>query len=155
MIFDRLENFADYAALAPDAWSKIAAFLRKLGEGMTPGRYEVDGDRIYAMVNSLKSHVLDLDKLEYHTCYADIQIVISGSEEIVCGPLDGKETIPYDPQKDIGFHRLEDETSCAKLIPGYFMLILPGEGHAPDIGDGKDVLKSVIKVSLDCFGESK
>ena len=151
MIFDRLENFADYAALAPDAWCAIAGFLSKFDTGFEPGRYEITGDKIYAMVNHLKSHAFDADKLEYHERYADIQIVLSGSEEIVFGDLDGEETTPYDPQKDIGFHHLEKPTSRVELANGYFSLILPGEGHAPDVGDGGEVSKVVIKVALDCF----
>ena len=155
MIFGRLEKFADYAALAPDAWSAIISFLSKFDTGFEPGRYEISGDKIYAMVNKLKSHALDADKLEYHEKYADIQIVLSGSEAIVFGALCGRETSPYDPQKDIGFRHLEKETSRVELTNGYFSLILPGEGHAPDVGDGGDVSKVVIKVALCCFGKNK
>ncbi len=151
MIYDRLENFADYAALAPEAWSKIAAFLRTLSDKTPAGRYELDGDRIYVNVNDTKSHEAFPEKLEYHEKYADIQIVASGVESVLCGPLDGAVTTPYAGEKDVGFKMLGKRNVEAQLYPGVFLLLFPGEGHLPDVGDGSRVLKVVVKVALDCF----
>ncbi len=152
MVFDRLENFADYATLAPEAWSRIAGFFRQLSAETPSGKYEIWGDRIYASVNRIESHALDTDKLEYHTKYADIQLVASGVEDVLCGDLTGEVTTAYDASRDVGFYRLEQVSSQYTLTPGKFLLLLPGEGHAPDVGDGSAVVKVVVKVAADCFG---
>ncbi|MCQ2352334.1 MAG: YhcH/YjgK/YiaL family protein [Victivallaceae bacterium] len=152
MIYDRLENFADYAALAPEAWSKIAAFFSTLKENTPPGRYELDGDKIYVNVNDTHSHEAFPEKLEYHVKYADIQLVASGAEAVLCGPLDGEDTTPYSAEKDCGFKMLGKTDVSAQLYPGVFLLLFPGEGHLPDVGDGSRVLKVVVKVALECFG---
>lgn len=152
MVFDRLENFADYATLAPEAWSRIAGFFRNLSAETPPGRHEIWGDKIYASVNVIKLHPLDADKLEYHTKYADIQLVASGEEEVICGDLNGAATTAYDAGRDVGFYRLESASGKFTLTPGKFLLLFPGEGHAPDVGDAAQVVKVVVKVSADCFG---
>ena len=155
MIYDRLENFADYAALAPEAWSSIAAFLRTLTPDIRPGRYEIDGDRIFAVVNDTVSHDAFPDKLEYHERYADIQLVAAGREKILCGPLDGAPSAPFSEEKDLGFRMLGAVDLEAQLFPGVFLLLFPGEGHLPDVGDGSRVLKVVVKVALECFTDVK
>ena len=151
MIIDNLENFAGYAPIMPEVWDIIAEFLRSLSPETTGGRYTIDGDRVYAIVNPVETHPLDLDKLEYHRKYADIQVVISGGESIVCGEINDNVTSPYDESRDIGFCRMAAATVTAELVPGMFMLIFPGEGHAPDVGDGSKVFKAVVKVAAECF----
>ncbi len=155
MIYDRLENFADYANLAPDAWSRIAAFFGTLNENTPAGRYELDGDKIYVNVNDTHSHEVFPEKLEYHEKYADIQLVASGEETVLCGPLDGAETTPYSEEKDCGFKMIGQTDVSAQLYPGVFLLLFPGEGHLPDVGNGDRVLKVVVKVALECFTRVK
>ncbi len=151
MIIDKLENFAGYAPVMPEVWDMIAEFLRSLNAGTPAGRYEIDGDKVYAVVNPVTTHSLDPDKLEYHRKYADIQVIISGGESIVCGDINDNETAAYDAGKDIGFCCLAATSVTAELVPGMFMLIFPGEGHAPDVGDGSEVYKTVVKVAAECF----
>ncbi|MCQ2378566.1 MAG: YhcH/YjgK/YiaL family protein [Victivallaceae bacterium] len=155
MIYDRLENFSDYAALAPAVWEKIAAFLRSLSPETPPGRREIDGEKVFAVVNDTASHEAFPDKLEYHRRYADVQLVASGEEKVLCGALDGPESTPYSEEKDLGFHRLGTVDLEAALRPGLFLLLFPGEGHLPDVGDGSRVLKVVVKIAKECFSSAK
>ena len=107
MIYDSMKNFAAYRKLAPEAWEKVSAFLAGCTPETPAGRYELDGDRVYAMVQGYETHDADPDKLEIHRKYVDIQLLLSGEESIVCRSVAGlKETVPYNAEKDIAFYRL-------------------------------------------------
>ena len=78
MIYDSMKNFAAYRKLAPEAWEKVSAFLAGCTPETPAGRYELDGDRVYAMVQGYETHDADPDKLEIHRKYVDIQLLLSG-----------------------------------------------------------------------------
>ena len=63
MIYDSMKNFAAYRKLAPEAWEKVSAFLAGCTPETPAGRYELDGDRVYAMVQGYETHDADPDKL--------------------------------------------------------------------------------------------
>ena len=155
MIYDRLENFSRYVALAPETWEKIADFFRTLSAETAPGRYELEKDRIFVNVNDLCTHEILPGKLEYHEQYADIQLTAAGCEKVLCGALGGAETTPFSEEKDCGFKKLLKTDFTAELYPGVFLLLFPGEGHMPDVGDGNPVRKVVVKVHRDCFSGAK
>lgn len=149
MIFDTLNNFANYARLAPGTWAKLAAFLHGCTAETPAGRYEIDGDRLYAMVQSYNLHPVRPEKLEIHRNYVDIQLLLAGRETIVYRPVDGLPvTAEYDAVRDIAFYHLDEKGSVAiPLEPGNFALFFPEEGHLPGNGDPADsVVKVVVKI---------
>ena len=135
MIYDSMKNFAAYRKLAPKAWEKVSAFLAGCTPETPAGRYELDGDRVYAMVQGYETHDADPDKLEIHRKYVDIQLLLSGEESVVCRSVAGlKETVPYNAEKDIAFYRLAIEQSVPlTLVPGNFAVFFPEEGHMPGV----------------------
>ena len=82
MIFDKLENAANYYALHP-GFEKAFRFLQNndiaLLEHTT---YEIEGRSVYAMISGKQGKVKEDAKLEAHRKYIDIQILIAGSEQI-------------------------------------------------------------------------
>lgn len=156
MIFDSLNNFMRYGKLAPAAWEKILKFLRSCTPETPAGRYEIDGDRIYASLQGYETHEADPDKLEIHRKYVDIQLLLAGKESILCRPVDDlKETVPYDGGKDIAFYRTEAGNSVTvTLEPGKFAVFFPEEGHMPGLscaGTGENVVKVVVKIAVTEF----
>lgn len=135
MIFDSLDNFLQYGKLAPAAWEKISKFLAGCTAETPAGRYELDGDRIYAMIQGYETHAANPEKLEIHKKYVDIQLLLAGGESIIFRPVDGLEvTVPYDEKKDIAFYRFNLEESVpVTLIPGKFAVFFPEEGHMPGV----------------------
>lgn len=149
MIFDTLNNFANYARLAPGTWAKLAAFLHGCTAKTPAGRYEIDGDRLYAMVQNYNLHPVRPEKLEIHRNYVDIQLLLAGHETIVYRPVDGLPvTAEYDAVRDIAFYHLDENGSVAlPLEPGNFALFFPEEGHLPGNGNPADsVVKVVVKI---------
>ena len=156
MIFDSLNNFANYARLAPGTWAKLAAFLHGCTAETPAGRYEIDGDRLYAMVQSYNLHPVRPEKLEIHRNYVDIQLLLAGKESILCRPVDGlKETVPYDGGKDIAFYRAAEGNSVTvTLEPGKFAVFFPEEGHMPGLscpGAAREVVMVVVKIAVTEF----
>ena len=156
MIFDSLNNFMRYGKLAPAAWEKILKFLRSCTPETPAGRYEIDGDRIYASIQGYETHAPDPDKLEIHRKYVDIQLLLAGKESILCRPVDDLAvTVPYDDGKDIAFYRAaEGNYVTVTLEPGKFAVFFPEEGHMPGLscaGAGREVVKVVVKIAVTEF----
>ena len=89
-------------------------------------------------------------QLEGHKRYADIQYLLEGSE-CVGYAQNGTVpvTVPYDPQKDIGFWNGDWDT--LKLEAGMFYIVWPDDLHAPRVACGAPapVKRMVVKVKLD------
>src|SRR5690348_12709817 len=77
MIFDRIENANLYQNLSP----RIAAALKALRDtdlaSRKPGKYELDGENLFAMVHHYDTRTLAKSVWEAHRNYIDVQYVAS------------------------------------------------------------------------------
>ncbi|MFN0138045.1 MAG: YhcH/YjgK/YiaL family protein [Phycisphaerae bacterium] len=150
MIIDGVENLRLYAALHPNL-ARTAAFLRSVDLAALPeGRIEIADDDAFALVQSYESKPLVAGKWEAHLKYADVQIVVSGVEQIGYGRLsDMRVTEPYDADRDVGF--FDGAGQFARVDAGMFMILLPHDVHMPQIAVGEPgmVRKIVCKVAWD------
>ncbi len=129
-------------------WDKAFAFLKKQDlKNLAPGRYEIDGDNVYAMITDNPTKPLDSVKWESHRNYIDLQSVINGEEKIGISPI-SKLTVsmPYDASKDIINYSGEGKFYLAQ--PGTFFLFFPSDAHRPTVatGSNKPDKKVVIKI---------
>jgi biofilm protein TabA len=150
MISDTLAFSKLYAPAHP----RLAAgfdFLRKLPADIADGRHEIDGDRLFALVQSYTTTPAATRKLEHHRKYADIQYLFAGEEIIEHVPLDGLPVdTPYDEAKDYGLVRDPAVRSAVILRPGGWAVFFPQDAHKPGcaLGAPGAVRKVVIKVLL-------
>ena len=147
MIFDHLENGLHYAALHPGF---LAAFRFLMSSQTTPlpaGKSSIDGDRLLAIVASETGRGHSGARLEAHRKYIDIQLCLSGHEEIGWRQLaDCHDVVqPYDADRDIEFFGDAPQT-WIQLPPGHFMILYPHDAHAPLAGEGPNH-KVVMKVA--------
>lgn len=150
MIIDHLSQIAKYVSVHP-RFEKAFAYLTSTDfEKLQPGKYEVDGDNIFAIVvnDSAVSLMESITQFECHNSYIDIQYIFGGEETI--GYRDRNFCIDplgaYDAEKDVQF--FEDAPDFFfKLFPGQFGIYFPSDVHAPMIGEGK-IRKVVMKVKL-------
>ena len=107
MIFDKIENLKLYAGSFPGA-DKVIEFLAECAKKTPePGKYELDGKKLFVGVQEYSPKTFNSDKLEYHRDYIDIQLLFSGAEDLYYAPLDGLDTVmPYTPEKDCGLSRI-------------------------------------------------
>jgi biofilm protein TabA len=147
MILDTLDNAARYTGLKTGL-SEGFGFLDQPGlEDMADGKYEISGDRVYAIIERTKGRRIEDGKLEAHRKYLDIQFIISGEESMgwsarsaLC-PSDN-----YDPERDLEFFDGEPQ-SIVRVPPGSFAVFLPADAHLPLIGTGP-IHKVVVKVAM-------
>ena len=115
------------------------------------GRHEIDGDRVFALVQAYQTGPAAERKFEFHRNYADIQFLVAGEEVIEYAPLAGL-TIdrPYDPAKDYGL--TADPAACSALLlqPGQWAVFFPADAHKPGccLRERTAVRKVVVKVLL-------
>ena len=91
----------------------------------------------------------DEAKFENHLKNIDIHYVVSGKEKIlVSNNIDNHVRLTeYDRDNDYELFDISRDFSSVVLFPGDFLVVYPGEAHAPKISDdGENVYKTVIKL---------
>jgi biofilm protein TabA len=149
MILDDLPEADRYAALHP-GFAAAFEFLRHapLME-LEPGRHEIDGPRLFVMINHDLGRGRDKACIEAYRKYIDIQYVISGHEEIGWKPTATCRTVdmPYSAERDVMLFADRPETWVA-VEPRSFVIFYPQDAHAPLAGTG-ETRKAVVKVAVD------
>ncbi len=149
MIVDRIENSRRYLPLHRD-FDKAFAVLGDLSLAQKPdGRYDIDGDNAYYVVQHYMTRAAALSRFESHRKYIDIQALLAGEEMLGYVPAVGLNTVvPYDEAKDIMFYHAGKAITWTRLEPGVFCLLFPGDAHLPccQVGDPATVHKIVFKI---------
>ncbi|MBL8880573.1 MAG: YhcH/YjgK/YiaL family protein [Phycisphaerales bacterium] len=149
MIFDKLENAAQYADVAATIRRGID-FLRSSNPIELPlGRIEIDGENVFALVQEYETKPPAECRWESHRIYCDIQCVARGMERFGVTQHD-RVTITefHDTQRDIAFY--SGEGDYLMLRPGMFLILWPHDVHMPCIapGDSTFVRKIVVKARI-------
>ncbi len=144
----------DHQACITTALKKAIDFLRRPDIGnMADGRMDIDGERVFALVQRYGTIITDVPKFEYHRKYIDIQYIVSGEEIIGWAPADSMViTEEYDGDKDICFGTVPvSEMTSIHLKGGQLAVLYPEDGHAPKLAAGRPslVFKIVVKVAAD------
>lgn len=147
MILDKLENAALYENLHPGI-KKAFDFIQKNDfSSFLPGKYEIEGDKIFVLVNEYETKKASETYPEAHQKYIDIQLMVSGSERFGYSPFSGQKVeTEYNEKKDIAF--FNSKVDLFKLKPGMFAIFFKNELHQPGIIIDKPetVKKVVVKV---------
>ena len=149
MIFDVLENVHRYSALNKGFAKAIEFLLRPDLNQLPVDKYEIDGDRVYAMVAKDAGRNKEGALLETHEQYIDIQLVLAGTDNMGWKAKSActKPSGPYDQESD--FQLFADEpdawlpTKC-----GFFAIFFPEDAHLPLISSGQ-LHKVIVKVAVD------
>jgi len=150
MIFDLLAHQALYRSLSP----RFAAgfdWLLRFDPSTPDGRIAIQGDDVFALVQTITTGPAAEKRFESHVKYADIQCVISGTELMQFAPRSSLPVLePYDLSRDIAFHADPSVSSDVICGPGSFALFFPHDGHKPCClaGTSQRVQKAVIKVRV-------
>lgn len=121
------------------------------------GRYEIDGDNVYANVQEY-----DTTKtfgIEAHRRYIDIQLLVFGKEIIGVMPISDSLTVttPYSEKDDFVLfdpvampflNQKDDNPGRLSFGPGQCSIFTPNDAHAP--GLAADQPEKVRKVVVKC-----
>jgi YhcH/YjgK/YiaL family protein len=150
MIFDKLENYKTYESLSENLRKGFKYLRNDFTLETADGRYDIDGDKVFALVSSYKTKAYSEGAFESHKKYLDIQYVASGEELMgVTGLENLSPKTEFNYENDIVFYNGDGQ--MIKLPAGYFMVLFPQDGHKPGImaGDERlDVKKVVVKVLI-------
>lgn len=152
MIHDRIETAGKYKVLS-ERFSRAFELLQQ-GDiaSNEDGRYEVDGDKLFYMVQSYITKPVEDCRFEAHRRYADIQVVFAGREAMgYTQPGRLEVQTPYDETKDIVFFAVPDSYTMLELSAGEFVVLFPGEGHMPQCQSGgpMKIRKIVFKILME------
>ena len=149
MIIDKLSNSHLYSGLG-ERINKAFDYLKNSDfSKIEPGKYEIDGENIFALVNEYNTKDESEGKLEAHKKYIDVQFVAKGKELMGYTPLgDQKVVDEYNEQNDITF--FSGEKSFVKVDEGMFAIFFPEDVHMPGIkvGEKSYVKKVVVKIKI-------
>lgn len=149
MILDQLKNAASYEGISENLQKGYQYLLNTDFSTLESGKYEIDGQDVFAIVFEYESKDPGECRLEAHQKYADIQYVVSGREAIGYAPLNNQPILtPYTPEKDIVF--FTGETTQLIVEQGMFAVFFPQDIHRPcmQIDAPVNVKKVVVKVKI-------
>lgn len=148
MIFSALSQAGRYAALHP-LFSRAFGFIRDNDlHALAPGRYPVEGEQLFAIVEQAPGKPREQARLECHRRYIDIQLVLDGSEEMGWKPLADclNPVSDYSEEKDIRFFH-DAPASWIAVPPEHFCVFFPEDAHAPLVSAG-EVRKVIFKIAV-------
>ena len=149
MILDRIDNSHLYYALH-SKFKQAFDHCREIDVNAIPvGRYEINGEKIYAMVQQYNTKPEDQGIWEAHRRYIDLQYVVQGCERIGYANIGHLTQGEYVESRD--FLPLFGEGDPFTLYSGNFVLLMPEDAHMPGlaVGTPAPVKKIVIKISVE------
>jgi biofilm protein TabA len=150
MIVDRLGN-RSVDAYVPPRVRQALEYLRAANMAAAPvGRHELDGDRLYAIVQEYMTKPADQCAWEAHRRYVDVQYIVHGAERIGHAPLARSgERVPYDRDRDVTLYY--PGSQYVTLSSGMLAIFGPDDVHSPGgaVDHPRAVRKVVMKAAID------
>lgn len=150
MIIDILANASLYYGLGP-RFVRAFEYLQQTNFAeLEKGRYAIDGDRIFAIVNEYDTVDAAGEQMEAHKKHIDVQYLVRGEELVGHDFLQDKQpSRAYDPEADFMLFA-EKPAFFTKLEVNSFAIFFPTDLHMPNIrvNDPVSVKKVVIKIAV-------
>ena len=145
MIIDLLKNAHLYYSLGA-RFKTAFEYLQKTDfTKLEKGKYEIDGENIFAIVNEYDTIDASTEQMESHKKYIDIQYIVYGAERIGHELL--QQQVPskaYDEEKDFMLFG-EAPAFFSVLEQGMFAIFFPHDLHMPNLKiDGPQPVKKVV-----------
>jgi biofilm protein TabA len=155
MIFGSIDNLAMDRRVLPAVLVRGLEYLRDTDfSRLEPGRYEIDGTAIFALVQEYQPVPKGEKSAEAHRKYLDIQYVFQGSE-IICYSLENRVSEVLEDRlagEDLLIFKSVQNEMDLILAQGMYAILFPQDIHRPGCRyreEGGRVKKVVVKVSKD------
>lgn len=151
MIVTKAEDLKNYSSVLPSA-EKIADFISEWSKKPKDGgRYDIDGDNLFAAVSEYETESFDERLFESHRQYIDVQYVPSGEETLYWANVDEltQTSESFSQGGDIAFYKGEAKGSVI-LGGGTCAVLFPEDAHMPNCisSEKQKVTKIVFKVKI-------
>ncbi|HOW57825.1 MAG TPA: YhcH/YjgK/YiaL family protein [Smithellaceae bacterium] len=149
MIFDSIDNLPNYVLLHP-LFSTVVEFVNKENPAaLKKGRIKLQRG-VLAIVDEYETKDITDTFIECHRKYIDIQIILSGEEQIgLCHKKESEVSKSY--QKNDDYEKLTGHCDLLTLRQGYFAVFYPQDGHAPGLwinNKSRKIKKLVFKIPV-------
>ena len=150
------EDTAQRRMLPAPVGAALEALERMNPAALTVGRHDIDGDRVFCLVQDATPRALNESRAEVHRDYIDVQLPIGATEcfgfALPQPNLDVVEDALED--RDIAFLATPENECFLDVAPGSYIVFWPGELHRPCVAiDGCEPFrKVVIKIHRSLFG---
>ena len=131
MIYDTFSNTRLYFS-KKQAVSKALQYAAEFDQSKPDGRYDIDGDKLYALVMTYHTKSADELKFEAHKKYIDVQLLLDG-QEFLDVSLDKNLDVqmPFSAEMDAVLFKAPKQFSSVLLEPGRFAVLYPDDIHRP------------------------
>ena len=150
MIIDHISNMRFYEGLGSGVAEALAYLAQTDLSKLPNGKYELDGDRLFVIIQRYRPKPFSDIAWEAHRNYIDVQYVARGTERMGYTPLHDNLTVKqdFDPQRDVIFY--EAQGDLVTVPEGGFAIFTPHDVHAPSLANDPaisagEVLKAVVK----------
>jgi YhcH/YjgK/YiaL family protein len=149
MIFDKLDHSSRYNGLGKYFGVAFSYLVENDFTDVLPGRVDLSGDAIYALIQEYETRPPEQGKWEAHRRYIDVQYIVTGRERMLFAPIETLEAGDYVPEKD--FLPLTGRGSTVDLSAGFFIIFFPEDAHMPglSIDHPEPVKKVVVKIRVE------
>ena len=148
MILDVLENSHRYLAFYKGFAKAFDFLLRPDLKELPVGKYDIDADRVYAIVSKEHGRRKEDALLETHERYIDIQLVLAGVDDMGWKPksLCKKPAGEYNQKNDEQIF-MDEPDAWISTKNGSFAIFFPEDAHMPLISSGQ-IHKVVVKIAV-------
>ncbi|MFQ3549131.1 MAG: YhcH/YjgK/YiaL family protein [Armatimonadota bacterium] len=149
MIIDHIRNHELYEGLSPMIQKALRYLAQTNFDEMEAGKYEIEGDKLFAIVQDYQTKKIEDKKWEAHKEYVDVQYIAKGKELMGWVDIEKiKSQDEYNPEKDIFFCKADGDFVTAD--EGVFVIFAPQDVHMPGVAidSPDDVRKVVVKVKI-------
>lgn len=152
MIRAMLKDAERYDSLGPGIRIAIEYIRNNDLLGLEPGRYEIDGDRVFALIQEPVTQPPHVAPFENHKKHADLQMTLRGTEYVGYCPLEKLSLRgEYNAETDVQLYDGKADVLMCSDTGSSFALFFPEDGHQPyvTLEEPSVIKKVVIRIRLD------
>jgi len=148
MILDNIKYLSNYNGISKNLDNAINFLLNNDLAKMEVGKYDIDGDNVYYLIQEYNTKNRDNGKFEAHHNYIDIQYILDGQEFIGYAPIENLKPLnEYDEKKDKT--NLVGEAEMHLIKKGMCAIYFPNDAHMPSVNDENIIVKkAVVKIRV-------
>ena len=152
MIMDTIRNAALYKGIDPKLWKALEYLARTDFEEMAPGRYDIEGNNIYALVQQYETKPRGKDVWEAHRRYIDVQYVAAGVETMGYASI-GNLAVTQAYLANDDYELFAGNGDFVTAHAGTFFVFFPEDAHMPCLAveAPAPVRKVVVKVAVEAL----
>lgn len=153
MIVGHIQNLEKELYRFPEPIKRVLMYLKNTDfEALPDGRYELEGDSLFAMVSRYCTSPRHMCRAETHARYIDVQYIARGEELMGYCASNPDLKVEEDclKERDAVFYEALVPESDIMMSEGMYAIVYPNDVHRPScqIDEPLNVLKVVVKVSV-------